>query len=236
MASVVNDPTVLLHDHTTASEALQALHEAGVPGAPVIDAHGTYLGTVDIDVLAPLAEADSTLPVVGVLDTTTTTVAIDTTLDVGLEALTQAGGHWVTVTSKSRHVVGILAIGDLVRGYRQALDTNVGKISHVATHAVAVEERVGPHSKLIGHPIRTAGLPAGCVVVTVQHGNGLLFATGTTTLAEGDVVSVLTSPQSVDTLRHILRGTPEPEQEQADTHHDGLGAPTPGTATPRHAP
>jgi CBS domain-containing protein len=236
VASAANDPTVVLHDHTTASEALQALREAGVPGAPVIDAHGTYLGTVDIDVLAPLAEADSTLPVARVLDATTTTVAIDTTLDIGLEALTQAGGHWVTVTSKSRHVVGILATGDLVRGYRQALDTNVGKIAQVTALAVAVEERVGPHSKLIGHPIRTAGLPAGCVLITVQNGNEQLFATGTTTLAEGDVVSALTSPQSVDTLRQLLRGTPEPEQEQAETNQYSLGAPTSRTATPRHAP
>ena len=236
VASVVDDPTVLLYDHTTASEALQALREAGVPGAPVIDAHGTYLGTVDIDVLAPLAEADSTLPVAGVLDATTTTVAIDATLDVGLEALTQAGGRWVTVTSKSRHVVGILAIGDLVRCYRQALDTNVGKIAQVTAHAVAVEERVGPHSKLIGHSIRTAGLPAGCVVITVQHGNEMLLAAGTTTLAEGDVVSALTSLQSVDTFRHLLRGTAEPEQEQAETNQDSLGAPTSGTSTPRHAP
>ncbi|MHB1597911.1 MAG: chloride channel protein, partial [Acidimicrobiales bacterium] len=236
VASVASDPTVVLHDHTTTSEALQALREASVPGAPVVDAHGTYLGTVDIDVLSPLADQSSTLPVAGVLDATTTTVAIDTTLDVGLEALTQAGGSWVTVTSKNRHVVGILAIGDLVRGYRQALDANVGKIDQVTAHAVAVEERVGRHSKLIGRSIRTAGLPAGCVVITVQHGNELLFATGTTTLAEGDVVSALTSPQSVDTLRQLLRGTAEPEQEQAETNQDSLGAPTSGTATPRHAP
>ncbi|MHB8246828.1 MAG: TrkA C-terminal domain-containing protein [Acidimicrobiales bacterium] len=233
---MVNDPTLLLHDHTTASEALQALRQAGVPGAPVIDAHGTYLGTVDIDGLVSVVDRDAGTAIGEALDATTTTVAIDTTLDVGLEALTQAGGHWVTVTSKNRHVVGVLAIGDLVRGYRQALDTNVGKIAQVTAHAVAVEERVGPYSKLIGHPIRTAGLSAGCVVITVQHGNELLFATGTTTLAEGDVVSALTSPQSVDTLRQLLRGTPELDHEQAETHQGSLGAPTSVTATPRHAP
>ncbi len=212
VASVVNDPTVLLHDHTSVFEALQVLHEAGVPGAPVIDAHGTYLGTVDIDVLASLADQNSELPVASVLDPTTTTVAIDTSLQVGLEALTQAGGRWVTVTSKSRHVVGILAVGDLVRGYRQALYNNVGKIAQVTPHAVAVEGRVGPHSKLIGHPLRTAGLPSGCIVITVQHSGEMKFATGTTTLVEGDVVSALTTPQSADALRQILSGiTKEPQ-------------------------
>ena len=142
-------------------------------------------------------------------------MAIDTTLDVGLEALTQAGGRWVMVTSKNRHVVGVLAIGDLVRGYQQALDTNVGKVAQITAHAVTIEERVGPRSKLIGRPIRTAELPAGCVVITIQHGNELLFVTGTTTFAEGDVVSALAIPQSVDTLRQLLQGTPEAEQEQA---------------------
>ncbi|MCL4414491.1 MAG: chloride channel protein, partial [Actinobacteria bacterium] len=207
VASVVNDPTVLLHDHTTASEALQVLREAGVPGAPVIDAHGTYLGTVDADALALVADHHPDSAIREVVDATTTTVAVDTTLDVGMEALTQAGGRWVTVTSRNRRVVGILAVGDLVRGYRRSLDVNVSRISQVTAHAVAVEERVGPHSKLIGHPIRSAGLPAGCVVITVQHDNELLFAEGTTTIAEGDVVSALTSPQSVDTLRQLLRGT-----------------------------
>ncbi len=172
--SVVNDPTVLLHDHTTVSEALQSLRDTGVPGAPVVDAHGTYLG--------------------------------------------------------------ILAIGDPVRGYRRALDTNVGKIAQVTAPFSAVEERVGPRSKLIGHPIRAAGLPAGCVIITVKHGNDLLFATGATTLAEGDVVSALSSPESVVALRQLLIGTPGPEQEQAETHQDGLGAPRSGAATPRHAP
>ena len=211
VASAVNFPNVVLSDHTTASEALQALSEAGVPGAPVTDSQGTYLGTVEVENIARLASQDSTLPVADVLDTTATTVAIDSTLDVGLEALTQAGGRWVTVTDKRRHVVGILAIGDLVRGYRQSLDANIGKIDQVTTQASAIEERVGRHSKLIGHPIRSAGLPAGCVVITVQRGSELLSVTGATILAEGDVVSTLASPQNVAALRQLLLGTPETE-------------------------
>jgi len=211
VASVVNGPTVVLRDDTTVPKALHALHEAGVPGAPVVDAHGTYLGTVDAEVLASAADHEPARAIGEMVDATTTTVAIDTTLDVGLEALTQAGGRWVTVTGKNRHVVGILAVGDLVSGYRRALGTNVGKISQITANAVAVEERVGPHSTLIGRPIRSAGLPAGCVVITVQHGSELLFASATTILAEGDVVSALTSPESVGTLRQLLRATPEPE-------------------------
>ncbi len=236
VASVVSDPTVVLHDHTTASDALQALLAARVPGAPVVDTHGIYLGTVDIDGLVPVVERDATTSIGEVLDATTTTVAIGTTLDVGLEALTQAGGRWVTVTSNNRQVVGILAIGDLVRGYRRALDTNVGKISQITAHAVAVEERVGPHSALAGHPVRRAGLPAGCVIITVQHGNELLFATGTTTLAEGDVISALTSPERVDTVRRLLRGTPDAEHDGTETHQSTIDATGSETTTPSDGP
>jgi len=218
VASVAKGPTVLLREHTPASEALRALREAHLPGAPVVDAHGTYLGTADVDDIASLASQGPDLPVARVLDGTTTTVALGATLDVGLETLTQTGDRWVTVASKNRRVVGILAISDLARAYRQALDANVGEISQVTAHAVAIEERVGPRSELIGQPLRTAPLPPGCVVITVKRGDELLFATGATTLAEADVVSALSSLQSADAVRQLLRGAPEPEQGQAEAN------------------
>ncbi|MGC8627740.1 MAG: TrkA C-terminal domain-containing protein [Acidimicrobiales bacterium] len=227
---------MLLREHTPASEALRALSEAHLPGAPVVNADGSYLGTADVDAIASLASQGPDLSVAHVLDDTTTTVALGATLDVGLEALTQAGGRWVAVTNKNRRVVGILAISDLVRAYRQALDANVGEISQVTAHAVAIEERVGPRSELIGQPLRTAPLPPGCVVITVKRGDELLFATGATTLAEGDVVSALTSLQSADAARQLLCGATEPGQGQAETNQPIPGAPTSGAPAPRPAP
>jgi H+/Cl- antiporter ClcA/CBS domain-containing protein len=206
VSGVVNPAKVVLNDAMTVGESLALLREASVPGAPVVDENASYTGTVDVETLAGLAESSKGRRVGDFADATATTVAFDASLDVGLEALVQAGGHWVAVTTKNREVAGILAISDIVRSYRQSLDTNIGKISQITSHAVAVEERVGPLSKLIGAPIRSAGLPAGCVVITVQRGNDLLFATGSTTFEEGDVVSSLTSPQSVAQLRRLTIG------------------------------
>ncbi len=225
VASAVCPPKLVLADDATAAGALAAVHDAHVPGAPMVDRLGTYLGSVEEARLAEVVAADEAAPARAALDETASTVSITASLDSGLEALTQVGGRWVTVTSGDRRVAGILSVGDLLRGYRTALDEDVGRITQVAAHAVAVEERVGPDSQLDGVELRRAPLPASCVVVTVHHGDEMIFATASTVLRAGDVVSALTSPESVDELRALLAGTPAPETAGPET-------PAPGTTQP----
>ena len=98
--------------------ALASLRAEHMPGAPVVDERGTFLGTVSYNALAGLDDSDPDAGVDGVLDETATTVAASATLDVGLDALIQAGGRWVTVTDDRRHVAGILSVGAVVRGSR----------------------------------------------------------------------------------------------------------------------
>ena len=80
-----------------------------MPGAPVVDDRGSYVGTVEAERLEEVAAAGLGASLGGAMDTTTATVAASASLDVGLEALVQAGGGWVTVTGGDRHVVGILS-------------------------------------------------------------------------------------------------------------------------------
>ncbi len=214
VASVMSRPVVVLHDSETAHEALRSLEEAGVPGAPVTDAQGIYLGTVDVDDLASANERDPHLALSTLVDVTTASVSSDATLDVGLEALLQAGGRWVTVTDGKRRIVGILAVSNLVRGWRGALDTNIKQISRISPHAVAVEQRVGSNSAIVGRPIRSAELPAECVLITVQRGDQLLFVSGSTILVEGDVVTALASSGSAKALRELLQGTPNRQLDE----------------------
>ena len=199
-------PRVVLGDTMSASAALAALVAASVPGAPMVDERGTYLGTVDADELGALLESDPDGAARAVLDETASTVSIAANLDTGLDALTQTGGRWVTVSSGDRTVAGILSVGDMVRGYRAALDSDAGRLTQMTEHAVAVEERVAATSALRGRALRDAELPRGCVVVSVHRGDEMIFATGSTVLHEGDVVSALTSPDGVDRLRQLLRG------------------------------
>lgn len=211
VASVASNPLVVLQDSDSLAKALNTLEDAGAPGAPVVDSRGTYLGTIESSHLAHKVDTEGQTPISKILDPTTTTVGADATLDIGLEALTQAGGHWVPVTSRKRHIVGILSVGDIVRGYRSALQTNAESISRVTSNFVTVEERVAAHSILIGRPLREADLPVGSVIVTIERGNGLLLATGDSVLVERDIVSVLVHSDSLDQLRQMLTGTEDLE-------------------------
>ncbi len=209
-------PRVVLDDGALLPDALRAVSEAGVPGAPVVDGEGHYLGTVELDRLeravAEEAEGASTrlASAPGTIDTTATTVPDTARLSEALEALMQAGGHWVTVTS-NRRVVGILSVSDMVQGYRSALAANTGQFAGVAAGALSVEARVGADSALAGTALRDGGLPRGCIVVSVQRGAQMLFATGSTVLEAGDVVSAITNAPDADEVRQKLRGTAEPK-------------------------
>ena len=187
-------PRLTLRPDMTATEALTALRTAAVPGAPVTDAHGIYLGTVAADAVGALAEQAPKAPVDQVLDSTAPTAPASATLDVALEAMSQAGGHWVTVTDEARQVVGVLAVNDFVTAYRQALQASFGQLSRVSGHALTLELQVGPSSPVLGAALKDAGLPPGCIVVAVQRGEQLVFPSGATILAEGDLVSVLAGP------------------------------------------
>ncbi|HTX63804.1 MAG TPA: TrkA C-terminal domain-containing protein, partial [Acidimicrobiales bacterium] len=155
-------------------------------------------------------EAPRHLTLAAAVDTTTPTVPDTARLNVALDALMQAGGHWVTVTT-ARRVVGVLSITDLVRAYQRALATNAGQIASVSSGAVTIEERVGTDSPVAGVPLSAAGLPPGCIVVSVQRGEHMLFATGSTTLRHGDLVSALANPTTAEAARRMLRGTDEPK-------------------------
>ncbi len=206
---------------TPAREALAKLQQARVPGAPVVDSRGTFLGTVDGTRLAKAADGDPAVPVASALDATVSSVSTSASLDVGLEALVQTGDGWVTVTDGSRHVVGIMSTGELVLGYRRVLDTNLARMSTLSGHTVAVEETIGARSVLAEQQVRAMSLPPGTVIVTVSHHNELVFATGSTALEVGDVVSALTNPDNADGLRALLRG-PEESRPSAVRVRDGL--------------
>ncbi len=253
VAGVASPPRLVLRDDAPLAGALDELRAADVPGAPVVDEEGMYLGTVELSRALRLLEpagtagdaaahaggagadggggesgggddgagdaqgggpastdARSAPTVAAALDATTATVPDTASLDVALEALTQAGGHWVTVTS-ARRVVGILSVADVVRGYRDALAASAGRIAAVSPGAVLIEERVGADSPVAGVPLSAAGLPPGCIVVSIRRGADMLVATGSTALQSGDLVSALADPTTAEAARRMLRGTAQPK-------------------------
>jgi chloride channel protein, CIC family len=206
---VMKPPRVVLPDSMSVNDALDELHSTAVPGAPVVDGENLYLGTVSVDRLERVASSDGQSPVASVVDATTTTVQTTTRLNEALASLIQADGKWVTVTS-SRQVIGILSVSDVMTGYHQALVASAGKVSEVSRDADILEERVGGGSPLVGVGLRDAELPPGCIVVSIQRDHEMLFATGSTRLERGDIVTALANPTTAEALRRMIRATDEP--------------------------
>jgi CIC family chloride channel protein len=111
-------PPVVLLSGQTAADALAGLRGAGIMGAPVSDEDGIYLGTVSRDQLLALPGLESAID--GSVDPTAGTVSETADLGEAIDALSAAGGQWVTVTDDERHVTGILTAGAIVRAYRRA--------------------------------------------------------------------------------------------------------------------
>jgi CIC family chloride channel protein len=206
-------PRVVLQASTQARDALGALRTAKVPGAPVTDDHGTYLGTVSAEQLAEAAASNEGAAVAGLVDTTASTVSATAALGTGIDALMQAGGHWVTVTDGQRRVSGILSAGAIVRSYRNALQASAGTLSRAALGAAVTEDQVAPGSPLAGRPVRGAGLPPGCVIVSLRRDGEQVPVTGDTVLAAGDMVTVLTARDTAQPFHQLARGTASRQQQ-----------------------
>lgn len=210
VADLAQPPRVVLSDGMSSQEVLAHLREAAVPGAPLLDSQGLYRGVVDADTLADRLREDPMVGVDDVLDVTAISVSSSARASAALDALTQTDGHWVTVTRSSREVVGVIGASDVVRGYRLALDRSLSHISVVTPDTVIVEERVGEGSPLVGVPIQQARLPLGCILLSAQRGQALVFVTGSTQLEENDVVSVLVHIENREAVAALFRGTEDP--------------------------
>lgn len=200
---VMRPPTLLLHAGTSVDAARRRLELDHLPGAPLVGTDSVFAGVVRAEALAGV-DPDASVDTVN--DPTSGAVQQAAALDVALESLGEVPDQWAPVIDSGQHVVGIVTVGDIVRGYRKALASNLGLMSKVSEGTTVVEARVSPQAPVVGQAIGEACLPAGTIVVTVERGGGLLFPEGATVLEPGDVVSALAQVSRVDELRRLLEG------------------------------
>ncbi len=212
--SVMTQPRLVLAASETAEEARSRMQEADVSAAPVVDERGHYVGTVSAQRLDGRRDE---VRVGRHVDATTAPVPVNARLDTALEAITQGNGRWTAVADGRRHVVGIVAIQDVVRGYQEAMSSSAGTLRRVSSGAVALEERAGPRSPVVGVPLRDADLPEGTVIVSLQRGTDLVFATGDTAIHAGDLVSALVRPGSAEEVVRVIRGPGNPAPDSVET-------------------
>ena len=203
-------PRVVLHESDTARDAADRLVVARVPGAPVVDGHGRFMGTAATEQVLVVSKERPDSQIGRLTAAEAPSVNVRTTLDKALEAMTTAGG-WVTVVDGKRHVRGVVATTDLVRGYRRALGADADRLSQVSTNAVAIEERITEQSFLAGHFLHDSVLPEGALVISVQRGPQMLLGVGNTRLQPGDWVTVLARQDRAVEVRRLF-GQPQPDQ------------------------
>lgn len=210
---VMKPPRLVLDMTTTTAAARTRMAAAELPGAPVVDAQGRFVGSVwrtRID-----AGASTDLPISRIVDAEAMTIAADATLEDAIEAISTNEDGWVPVLDSAMHVVGILAVPDLVQGYRLALKQALRRLGGLAKNAALIEERVGAESSVAGRAVAGLPLPRGTVIVALQRHNTLLFVDADTVLQPDDLVSVLARPGTENRLRALF------SSDAASSHETG---------------
>ena len=142
-------------------------------------------------------------------------VPVEATLDAVVEIFATEHATWVPVLDADRHVVGTVDTADLVDAYRRSLSSSLKGLGSVFPGSILVEEEIHPMAAVIGRTIVDAAWPAGTVVVAIQRGDQLLLPEPDTTVAEGDVLSMLV-PTRVEARLRSMVGAPPTEDSVDD--------------------
>ncbi|TJZ77104.1 CBS domain-containing protein [Rhodococcus oryzae] len=202
VGEAMSPPRLVLDGGTDVADALARLREAGVPGAPVVDGEGRFIGAVSPSELAAAAP-DATLA--RRADAGAPTVDVTATLDEALEALPDEA-RWLTVLDGHRRVCGIVGVPDVVHGYRIEVLAEQRRVERVGTHVEVLDVRAAEDSPVLGKRLADRALPAGSLVVSVRRGDAVLPGTAATRLRAGDLVTVLVPPEQSESVRLLVEG------------------------------
>ena len=178
----------LLTESMGASAALEAMREAHVPAAPVVDGDGLYRGIVSADALVG---DDPALRVIDRLDASFAPIHQVVRLNVVLEILTATPQTWAAVVDDNRSVVGTIAMSDLVRGYRRALQSSLRQMTELSGADDTLYVEVAEGSVMVGRRLRDAGLPRGVLITLIERRRDTVQPTGDVVFEMGDRLTVL---------------------------------------------
>jgi len=223
VAEVMQSPRSILPAAGDAGDAAAHLGGLHLPGAPVADETGRFVGVVTTAALERAADAEVEIPVGRLADRQAPTLSPDAPLSEAVASLLASERGWATVLDDARRVVGIVTNADLVTGYRRLLGTSMRRVTQSGTGAGLVEERIGETSPVAHRHLAEAGLPAGSVVVTVARGDELILPDAQTVLEPGDVVGALVPERNRERLLTLL-APPSEDGEGGDEGDDGEDA------------
>jgi H+/Cl- antiporter ClcA len=186
----MSEPRLVLDPAESSRRAATSVSERSLRGAPVVDPSNRLIGVVEATKLDASADDDERR-VADAIDREYPSVRADAALDVALDSLVSTNRSWLPVVDEDRRLVGILAMTDVIRGYRGALGRNLRLLSAVPRGTVLVQEKICDGSELDGRTVADAPWPGGAVAISVERGSQLIFPEPGTHLAAGDILSIV---------------------------------------------
>jgi CIC family chloride channel protein len=204
VTTIMSPARLVIEGRTSATDALHRLRRAGLPGAPVVNDDGAFIGSLQTPLLADLVADGDPRPAGGIADVEAMTLPADAGLDAAIEALPASKGGWVPVLDDRMAVVGIVSTSEIVRGWQQTVRGSLQRVAAAASTTVVVEGVLDDRSPAAGRTVASLGLPRSAVIVSTMRDGAFRFPTADQRLEAGDTVTVLARPGDVDVIRALL--------------------------------
>lgn len=204
VTAVMSVPRLIINASTRGDEALRQLVQADLPGAPVVNSEGAFIGSLQRVTLTETLEAGEPPTAGRLADVEAMTLPADAGLDAAVDALPASKGGWVPVLDDRMHVLGIVSSADLIKGWQQTMRQSVRSLSAAARYTSIVEGEVVESSPVAGKPLSEVVLPKGTIVVSLIRAGSLLFPDGSSSLEPGDHVTVLARSRLAEEARAAL--------------------------------
>ncbi len=136
-------------------------------------------------------------------------ITAEMALDEALETLSEAGVSEVLVVDQERPI-GRLTTRDIVAAYKTALARGVRRTQRLGAASEFLEAHLEATSPLAGKALRDIVFPADALVVSIARDGETLFPKGTTTLAAGDRLLLLTDRRGEERVKAFLEQRPSP--------------------------
>ncbi len=193
----------VLTPRSTLEEAEIALKERP-RGVVVCDEIGSYLGALTADRLRQLRERGAERVGEDLIEHRAT-IGPEETLEDALTLVGEQGVVWIPVVDDGRPV-GRISPRDALTAYKDTLGRSVRRASELPNDTALLEARIGERSPLARRSLREAQLPVHTLVASINRDGETIFPSAETRLEVGDLVLLLTDPESEVTLRAYLEG------------------------------
>ena len=205
VTQIMSSPRLVLDASMSATEALSRLHEDDLPGAPVVNDDGAFIGSLQTAFVESAALKGAERTAGRLADAEAMTLPADAGLDAAIDAIPASKGGWVPVLDDNMAVLGIISTADLVRGWQRAMRRSVECLTAATTTTATVEGIVARTSPAVGAPIGQLKLERGTVIVSILRAGSFVFPTPNEALdGAGDTLTVLTRPADAVTTRTEL--------------------------------